>query len=326
MLQGFERAVLVSALTVSSALAQDLLPIPQDAETVILARPSLIDQDPQLRPLLKDFVGIDYYLGLLKLEMDQVNAAMITLPQPVGPNADSSNGIGQHLTEMGTFMISGDFDLKSEYRALKKRGWREKEYTGKKVLWWSESHSYVVSPKIGECAAILPDDRFLVAGSKDALIAVFDIIDGTRPALTPKVIYRDLASSFDQDTLIILAAYSTAGEEMKQTIKSAIASTQIPAMEKVLEYVDRIQELGFSLSGRGEPYLVNASFAMDSENSAILVSNVLQIAGGLVGLFPDERPIYKILSTLNTSRDERVVRIRAHLSRAEIDEFLERRQ
>jgi hypothetical protein len=80
------------------------------------------------------------------------------------------------------------------------------------------------------------------------------------------------------------------------------------------------------LSGRGELYLFDASFAMDSENSAILVGNVLQIAGSLIGLFPDEQPFYKILSSMDISREGMVVKIRAHLSRAEMDELLKRGQ
>lgn len=303
--------------------AQNALPIPVQTEIVIQARPGLINNDSYLQPLISSQTAVNHYLNLLGLRIEHVSTVVIFTSNDGLPGTTRVENF-ERLPQTGGFLLTGDFDPKRKLQALRQLGWKEKEHAGKKILWWSTGDTYLISPGGEECVSALPENRLLVTGSEMVMRNVLDISGGKKPGLASQGAFGTIAGLFEQDSLISMAAYVPASAEIRETIKAAVASSPTPSMEKALEYVDHVQNIGACFSGSG-PYLLDSYFGMDSDNNALIAASILQIGGDLASLLSKKNPAYEVLANMNTTREGSVIRIRSQFSRAQMIELMKRK-
>jgi hypothetical protein len=194
-------------------------------------------------------------------------------------------------------------------------GWLKKNYSNKKLLWWSTGDSYYCNPQGGECVGYLAGDRLIVSGSEQIMKNILDVAGNKQDGMLPTNLFQSVSNDFFSDKQIVISAFANVTDQMRNSIKADTINIHSSTAKSALEYIDPLKEVGFSASGIGNGVLLKGNLGMDSQNNALVVSSLIQIGGGLANVLPQGDPNREILSSLVTSRQERIVNIQADLTR-----------
>jgi len=307
--------VIMPALAGAQAPAPNI-PIPQKAEIIIWLNGARLAADSDLKNALLGSQAIDRYLNLVSLSIGEIDYAVLFMP--FSKSLISSRGTIDRLPANAALVMKSNGDWKTIYKSFKSRGWKESDYSNKKVLWWSTGETFFREPKSGECVALLQDGTLAFAGSDAFMKELLDVSGGKQPGLPVSGAFQIVNDAFFSNSQATLGFYSQSTNEMRFLIKADTSVIRSEAARAALEYVDHVSEAGALAVKSGDSYQLNGLVGMDSDNNALVVSSLLQLGGGLANLLPKDDPNRSALSNMTVTRDGHIVRLSTAMTKRQI--------
>lgn len=311
-------------LWVSVIAAESDLPLPEGTEIVMFFRPSAAS-NPDLESKVGEIKVLNYYLSLVDIGLEQVDQAIIFMPYDRNWIDNVTRGKLQNIPSNGGIIIRGKFDSAAKLKSLKSSLWQEKQYANKKILWWSTGEKYLLNSKTSESVALLRGKDLLISGSEDAMKNVLDVAGDKKKGLAADGVYQRLAGQFQGNNQTAIGIFTVATETMRQQLRDEIDTSHYPILNTLLGYSDRLKQIGFSMRNAGSDVLLDSFLGMDSDNTAMVLSGVLQVGGGLANYIPANNPNRAILANLQVNREGNVVIGQSRLTGPEFKAILQQR-
>jgi hypothetical protein len=316
-------------LTSSFALAQQaaVAPIPQNAQIVLWMRAGQAAQNPNLKTMLLENNTVSSYLGLMNLDPGKIDKVIMFMPfDKSWFKGTQAAVIPQNLPPNGAFIITGNFDNKNIFQKFKSGGWKEVNYSNKKLMWWSTGASYLLNPKNGECISLLPGGGLAIGGSENIVKSILDVAGGKTSGIAAYNTFQRLSRDFMADNSKLASMFVLVTPEMRNIVMADTAQIKSSTARAALGYVNYLDEVGFSIAQKGSGFLVDAYLGMDSESNALIVSSIFQIGGGLASFLPANDPNRALLESLNISKQGRIVILESNLTGIQLVNLLKHRK
>ena len=311
------------------------IPIPQDTLVVLLVRPAVLANDPQMKTMASNFDVIFQNIKTIGLSSDNVDEAVLFTPFNMGLLYGAGSGFPRSLTAGSGLILKGKFNADSKIRDLKSKGWKESQFDKKRVLFWTTGETYLYSPDGSECLATLTGDRIVIGGSQVVVKDMINAANGKIASLDNDPFYKRISDQFAGSSAMGISLFSIVTDRMRDMIKppSTPADTTglgskaaAAAIASLRSYSSHVKELGLSISASGAGYQLGGLFSFDNESSAMLVTSLLQFSGGLISFLPPNDPARAVITGLQVSRDGAVLNLQSPLTRQQfIDMFVRRR-
>jgi hypothetical protein len=326
----FHLLILVAVLLTNSlTLAQQaaVAPIPQNAQIVLWMKTDQVAQNPNLKAMLLENNTVSYYLGLMNLDPAKIDKVVMFMPfDKSWFKGTRAAAIPQNLPSNGAFIITGNFDNNNIFRGFKSGGWKEVNYSNKKLMWWSTGASYLLNPKDGECISPLPGGGLAIGGSENIVKSILDVAGGKTSGIAAYNTFQRLSRDFTTDNSRLASMFVLVTPEMRNIVMADTAQIKSSTARAALGYVNYLDEIGLSIAQNGNGFLVDAYLGMDSESNALIVSSILQIGGGLVSFLPANDPNRAWLESLNISKQGKLVILESNLTRLQLTNLLKHRK
>ena len=214
-------AIILILLAPITILAQDNLPIPENTNLVILARPQLLSADAailNLYPGIADISNLSKNFGIEKNKISHI--ACFFAIDTEGIRKFKAFGFGA-INVNDAFIISGDFKAKTVLKKLKSEGWIEKDFPGKKFLWWSTG-TYLENDITGLCITEVIGAGLLAGGSERILTKIMEIKIGKQNGKIKSQLLEKSISGFENASLQEAAIYLEMTPEIAKAIQDEI--------------------------------------------------------------------------------------------------------
>jgi len=322
-LNKIKRIITISllALTIITGVAtaqtpSPIIPIPQNCEVIIWLNGATLAADSDLEHALIGNQAIDRYLNLVSMSLGELEYAVLFMPFSKSLVKGRAS-LGRLPADCGLVMKSFG-DWKTIYKSFKTRGWKESDYSNKKVLWWSTGESYFSDPKTGECVALLQNGALAFAGSESFMRQVLDVSGGKLQGLAISGTYQIVNDAFFSQARSSIGFYAKANREMRAVILADTSAINSETAKAALEYIDHVSELGINSFKSADNYQLNGLLGMDSDNNALIVSSLLQLGGGMANLLPKDDPNRSSLSNMTVDRDGHIVKLTTSMTKKQI--------
>ncbi len=301
-------------------------PIPGNAQVVLWMRPGQVAQYPDLKTAMLGNNTLSYYLGLMNLDLANIDRLVMFMPfDKSWIKGSKTTAIPRKLPSNGAFIITGNLDNKINLQTIKSKGWKEINYSNKKLLWWSTGAAYLLNPKDGECISQLPGGGLAVGGSEEIIKSILDVAGGKAPGISTYDTFQRLSQDFSTNDSKLANMFILVTPEMRNLVKADTVQIRSSTARAALGYVDYLDEVGLSISPSGNGFLVNGYLGMDSESNALIVSSIFQIGGGLASFLPPNDPNRALLESLNISKQGKTVVLESNMTGPQLSNLLKQR-
>jgi len=296
---------------------------PQNTELILLVRPNLPSHQDNLGALLSQNRIVAHYRNMLELTATQVEYAAIFMPYDPAWLDNATSGAAETVPDNGAIILKGAFSSQNKYKSLKSKGWKERKHANKTLLWWSTGETYLESATGGDCFAKLGEDKILMASSEESIKSVLDVIGGKEPEMESMGTFQEMTAGFLDTPRSPFGLFVRATEKLRQKIKSEIEKSQSSTVKSAAQYVDNVQEASIYVIDGTENLQFNGFLGMNSGNSALIITSVLQAGAGMAGFLQEDNPLYQLADNLTIARNAQIVSVRTLISRKHAEELLE---
>jgi hypothetical protein len=312
--------IILAVLQTMSVSAQQTAsaPIPSGAQIVLWMRANQVAQDPDLRATLLNNNAVARYIGLLNMDLAQIDRVVLFMPFDKAWINNNRLVIPQTLPQSGALIVTGSFNAKSKYQEFKSNGWKEIDYSNKKLLWWSTGTKFLSNPKGAECVGQLPDGSLAVGGSQQIMRGILDVAGGKAQGLQATDVSNQLSQDFASDNSKLASLYISVTPEMRSVIKADTIAIKSSTGRAAIDYVDHLDEFGLAMRMSAGSFLASGYLGMDSESNSLIVASIFQIGGGLASLLPPNDPNRAALESLDVSRSGKTVILQSNMTKQQL--------
>ncbi len=286
-------------------------PIPEDAEIIVMARPAVILNDSIISDISP---GVAFFKAIITgagIELDQVKDMVFFTPFDTAWQQVYNPHRFENLAPRAAILIRGSFDARSIIKNLRSRKWEEKDFPGRKFLWWSASGTYWYNPRNNLCATEIIGYGIAIGGSDQIIKDLMDIKIMKKNAFRREGIYRKIQDSFYSDTSCAIAAFGILSPPLRTVIKEQFLpeAAKAKSFAVLIEKIDQINEVGFVINRQNNQASLSLILGTADENTSMFIAGFIQIAGSVGGMVSDQYPLAAILDKLRVSRSHNDVKI-----------------
>jgi hypothetical protein len=303
---------------INSAFSQNVeLPLPEESNFIILARPALLSENEPLSELFPAITALPQLIIHLGLEPKKITGMTGFFQlDTLGIRKIRTEGFIRPGKNDG-YMIVGDFKIKNVFKILKSKGWIEKDFPEKKLLWWSTG-TFLLNENSGIFMTEFGDSKILIGGSEEVLRKMMDIKMQKRPGKIKSHVLDDLITKFNLSGSHEAGLYLEMTPEALTALKRELQSNinRHRWLGTISQNLNQIKECRAEISSADETSHYNFNALMSSPNSAAFISGLVNVTKGMLnGLFPENERADELLQNLEASSNESTLNLQSYISR-----------
>lgn len=273
--------------------------VPSDSCAVVVLDWPSVRSDPDFKRLFK---SNDFEKLLQRLAVD--SSSVKTLIVFSAMNSQVKAGL----------LLRGLFDKQNQFSALKARGWREESIDGHKV--------YVN----GNDYAAVPQNNILFAGTREAALAVFQVLNTNRGSFVSSSSYKKLNAGLTTKNSPV-KAFLVIPEGALDVADAALAATSfalslfdLGGVGALLKQINIASGFGLSLAhGSNQIYPVEMCVLMRDEKAAAFLNGSLNAMKGLSTMASAnnrDQESLRALQSMTITRKQEVLAIKMNMPQA----------
>lgn len=281
--------------------------VPSSSYAVLAVDWKTVSKDPDLKRISK---GADIEKMFTQLGVDGEMVKEFAVFGEPGGAAAASNGL----------IAKGSFDSAEIVDELKRRGWAEEVFQGKRIHVNPEDNSWLTTF----------DKNLFILGTASGVKAAIGAKAKSENRFTSNPAYRTLSARFErkQYPILMMLAVPQASQDMAnaavQLTSTVMDLAGVGPLGDLLNKIGYARGLGCAISHKEDSFPVAVSAVMKDEESAEFVSgalNLLKNLGGMVNknyASKTDPDAARALQSMSVERSRNVVSVKMTMSRRDM--------